>query len=250
MTELAARIARAKAITAEASRGEAHASFALLDRRSRGMTVDARGVRATNVESVIKVWLAADLLHAVRTGRLGPLGGYEQGLLQTMIRNSDDDAAEVIYRWLGENASIRRMISTCRLTDTSVTPARWSLTKMSARDMARLGDCVLPGRRLDRSGGAALLNLMRTVSMDGDFGIQDAEPAGKGVRLALKNGWTAHGGTDSGSWNVNCLAMWGPGAAPTLTPRWVLAVTTQYPQRRGQQYGATICRRVAAALFR
>ena len=125
------------------------------------------------------------------------------------------------------------MIRTCRLTDTTVYPGRWALTQISSRDMARLGACLAPGpgKLLSRAASAELLALMRSVEPSNAFGIQQAQPAGKGVRLAVKNGWTEHGG--AGVWNVNCLAIWGPDL------RWVLAVTLRYPIARGPRTAPT-----------
>lgn len=85
------------------------------------------------------------------------------------------------------------------------------------------------------------MKLMRSVDVSNAFGIQQASPAGQGVRIAVKNGWTEHGA--SGQWNVNCLGIWGSGS------RWVLAVTTRYPIGEGLGYGAAVCRRVTASLF-
>ena len=115
----------------------------------------------------------------------------------------------------------------------------------SQDDLARLGVCLAPGpgKLLSATASAGLLGLMRSVHPSNAFGIQHAQPAGKGVRLAVKNGWTAHGGGETGQWNVNCLALWGPDL------RWVLAVTLRYPIPRGLSYGAHACRRVTTALF-
>jgi hypothetical protein len=236
---LAAPAARARRVTDTATEW---ASFTLLDRRTGRIVGDARSTQRTNSESVVKVWIAADLLRtAARQGRT--LTAYERRRLAAMIRLSDDNAAEVFWRTLGADASIRRMIATCRLTDTRVYPDWWSLTQISSRDMARLGACLMPGggRPLDKRGSEELLRLMRTVDPSNAFGIQQAQPAGKGRRIAVKNGWTEHGGT--GLWNVNCLGMWG------ADTRWVLAVTTRYPIERGLGHGAAVCRRVTTALF-
>jgi hypothetical protein len=218
------------------------ASFTLVDRRAGRFVGDSRSAQQTNSESVVKAWLAADLL-ATAAAEKRRLTAYERSRMSAMIRVSDDDDAEVIWRWLGADASIRKMIRTCRLTDTSVYPGRWALTQISSRDLARLGVCLIPGagKLLEARAGGELFALMRSVEKSNAFGIQSAQPAGKGVRLAVKNGWTEHGGT--GLWNVNCLAIWGPAL------RWVLAVTLRYPIPRGLSYGAGVCRRVTTALF-
>ena len=111
---------------------------------------------------------------------------------------SDDNAAEVIWRWLGADESIEDMIRICRLQDTTVYPEWWSKTEISARDLARLGDCIVPGKNkfLSPTVGAPLLALMRSVDPTNAFGIQQAHPAGPGVRIAVKNGWTLHGSSE------------------------------------------------------
>lgn len=232
---LAQAAARASAVTAAAE----WASFTLIDRTAGRSIGDRRRREVTNTESTVKAWLAADLLHT----RDGDVDGWERTLLDRMVRVSDDDAAEVIWRILGANRSVERMITTCGMTDTRVYPARWSLTQISSQDLARLGACILPGpgRYLSGRAGTELLRLMRTVDPSNAFGIQEAQPAGPGVRIAVKNGWTEHGGT--GLWNVNCLAMWGKDL------RYVLAVTTRYPIALGLDHGAAICRQVTTALF-
>lgn len=236
---LDAAAARARRITDASSEW---ASFTLADRRAGRLVGDTRTDEVTNSESVVKAWLAADLL-ATATAEQRRLTGWERERMVGMIRVSDDDAAEVIWRQLGADASIRKMIRVCRMTDTRVYPGRWSLTQISSRDMARLGACLTPGPGKPLNAGASkqLLDLMRTVDRSNAFGIPQAQPAGAGGPVAVKNGWTEHGGT--GLWNVNCLAVWGQ------DQRWVLAVTTRYPIDRGLGYGADVCRRVTEALF-
>jgi hypothetical protein len=235
-----------KAVGAKAARitdrTSTWASFTLVDRRTGDRVGDARSAEVTNTESTVKAWLAADLL-ATRAAEGRSPTPYELTRMASMIRLSDDNAAEVIWRWLGADASIRKMIRTCRLTDTRVYPDWWSLTQISSRDLARLGTCIVPGpgRFLSPKVGAPLIALMRSVDPSNAFGIAQVRPAGPKGRVAVKNGWTEHGGT--GLWNVNCLGIWGPG------DRWVLAVTTRYPIARGLDYGAAVCRRVTAVLL-
>jgi Beta-lactamase enzyme family len=217
------------------------ASFTLLDRRTGKQIGDPRSYQTTFTESTIKAWLAADLL-ATRGGRLT---AYETLRMTAMIRLSDDNAAEVIWRWLGSDASIAKMIKVCRLQDTQVYHEWWSKTEISSRDLARLGDCIVPGkgRFLSPAVGAPLMALMRSVDPTNAFGIQQVDPAGAGVRIAVKNGWTMHGASTGTRWNVNCLGIWGPGS------RWVLAVTTRYPVGNGLDFGAGVCRQVTRAIL-
>jgi len=229
---------RARQVTDRISRW---ASFTLLDRRTGRAVGDGRSAQRTNTESTVKVWLAADLL-ATRAAQRRPLTAYENRRLAAMIRLSDDNAAEVFWRQLGGDASIAKMIRVCRLTDTRVYRDWWSLTQTSARDLARLASCLVPGggKFLSPGVGAPLWRLLRSVDPSNAFGIQQADPLGGGRRIAVKNGWTEHGGT--GMWNVNCVGVWGRG------DRWALAVTLRYPLPRGLAYGADACRRVTTAL--
>jgi hypothetical protein len=220
------------------------ASFTLIDRVTGRRIGDARSARTIFSESTIKAWLAADLL-ATRAAAGAELTPYETARMTAMIRLSDDNAAEVIWRRLGADRSIADMIRICRLQDTTVYPGWWSKTEISSRDLARLGDCIVPGNNkfLSPTVGAPLLALMRSVDPTNAFGIQQVSPAGRGVRIAVKNGWTEHGSADGTVWNVNCLGIWGAGN------RWVLAVTTRYPATNGLDYGAGVCRRVTRAIL-
>ena len=231
--------ARAAAVTDRTSRW---ASYTLIDRKTGRSVGDDRSAQLTNSESTVKMWLAADLL-ATRAAQKRPLSAYENARMAAMIRVSDDNAAAVFWRELGSDASIRKMIATCRLTDTRVYPQWWSLTQVSARDLAKLAGCLVPGpgKFLSTAVGAPLWGLMRSVDASNAFGIQQAYPLGAGKRIAVKNGWTEHGGT--GLWNVNCVGVWGP------SDRWALSVTVRYPIERGLAYGGDVCRRVTTALY-
>jgi hypothetical protein len=231
----------AQRITAGA---DGFASFTLLDRHNGRRIGDPRSTQAVFSESTIKAWLAADLL-ATRAAAGAQLTPYETERMTSMIQLSDDNSAEVIWRWLGADQSIAKMIKVCRLQDTTVYSDWWSKTEISARDLARLGDCIVPGKNkfLSPAVGAPLLALMRSVDPTNAFGIQQANPAGPGVRVAVKNGWTEHGSSDGTVWNLNCLGIWG------TNNRWVLAVTTRYPAINGLDYGAGVCRQVTRAVL-
>lgn len=121
------------------------ASFTLLDRSTGKVVGDDRTSQVTFTESTVKAWLAADLLATRARQGTGPTA-YETGRMTTMIQQSDDNSAAVIWRWLGADAAIRDMIGTCKLQDTKVFPGWWSKTEISSRDLARVGDCIVPGK--------------------------------------------------------------------------------------------------------
>lgn len=218
------------------------ANWALLDRATGGITGDNLTAVSTP-QSMIKPWLVADYLRRADTDTPGLLSEASAA-----IRISDDDAAQTIYEVSGGDASIERLITGCGLTDTTVVPGRWSMTGMSVRDAARMGECVADGRAAG-SWTDWLLTEMRNVeggtsaadqrarSGGGRWGIIDGLPEPMRDEVAIKNGWTRMA---DGHWDLNCLAV---------HDDWVLAVMLGYPNERGLDYGADRCRDIAAQLF-
>ncbi|HEV7896235.1 MAG TPA: hypothetical protein VGP31_00095, partial [Planosporangium sp.] len=191
----------------------------------------------SSTESMIKIWIAADYLRLQAAGGRAP-SRQRLDELTAMIRDSDDRAAEDIYRLDGGDDVVNRMISTCRLTDTTVVDGWWSKTQMSARDATRLGLCVADGRAAGRTWTPWILTRMRQVRGEGRFGIVDALPADVAAGTAIKNGWTLI--NDDGDWHIACLAV---------QDRWILAVLTRYDGSRGLAYGATVCADVTRQLM-
>ena len=231
-------------------------SWALLDRRTGAVTGSARAAETNTTESMIKAWLVSDYLRrAAEQGRTPDQATLAR--LSTAIRDSNDDAAQWAYRQGGGDAVVKRLISMCGLTDTTVRSGWWSLTRMSARDAVRMGECIADGRAAGPKWTDWVLSEMRQVrgsigdqqakSGGGRWGIIDALPAEMAGSVAIKNGWTPQG--YDGRWHVNCLAI-GDG--------WVLAVQARYPFGEwpdgsavptGLDEGARICRSVAEQLL-
>jgi hypothetical protein len=205
-------------------------SWAYLDRVTGTVYSSNNAGDRSATESMIKAWLAADsLTRADAAGRQPNLG-----LIVPMIVDSNDNAAETIYLNNGADESIRRMIRTCQLGNTSVVSGWWSLTKMSARDAVLLGRCIADGKAAGPHWTNWLLDEMRQVRGEGRFGIIDGVDPKTASTLAIKNGWTLHYG--DGIWQVNCLA---------IDKDWVLAVMMTYGSSRGLAYGAMRCASVA-----
>ena len=232
-------------------------TWALLDRRTGDIT-GSPNIRATNsTESMIKVWIVADFLRRSADRDIEP---SRQRLAQgrTAIRDSDDGAAQSLYVAGGRDAVVSRMIRMCRLTDTKIAGPRglgdrgwWSYTRMSARDAVRLGECVKNGTAAGSRWTKWVLDQMSKVRGTtapedqqarrggGRWGIIDGLPKAITDRepIAIKNGWTLINA--DGQWHLNCLAV---------ADEWVLAVLMRYPGARGLDYGAGVCRTVAAQL--
>jgi hypothetical protein len=218
-------------------------SWALLDRQTGKITGSPNYISDTNsTESMIKVWLTSDYLRLL--GNKQPTA-QRLSELSRMIRDSDDSAAEDIYQVNGRNTTIKRMITTCGLTDTSVVNGWWSKTQVSARDAVRLGQCVAGGKAAGPKWTSWVLNEMRqvrgTVAQQpggGRWGIIDGLPPELADDVAIKNGWTLL--YEDGNWHVNCLAV---------QSDWVLSVLTRYPAKLGKQYGANVCKQVTQQLM-
>ncbi|PZF97743.1 hypothetical protein [Micromonospora deserti] len=228
-------------------------SWALMDRQTGEISGSKNMASTSSTESMIKVWFAADYLR-----QLGdkPLSAERKKQISTAIRDSNDDAANALYSAIGRSATIKRMTSTCGLTETK--PGNvpgyvgwWSFTRMSPRDAVRLADCVADGTAAGPTWTAYLLDEMSkvrgtTASKDqkarsggGRWGIIDGLPKSILAQgpISIKNGWTPL--NYDGNWHVNCLAV---------TDKWSLAVMLRYPQKSGLKYGAQTCASVASQL--
>jgi hypothetical protein len=215
----------------------AFSSWALLDTRTGSISGSNNIAETNDTLSMVKAWLAADHLRLAATRGEKPDAATRREL-SIMIRDSDNAAAEDIYRRNGATSSIQRLISTCGLTDSSAVPDRWSETRMSARDAVRMGACLADGRAAGPRWTDWVLNEMRAVRGDGRFGIIDALPADVADGTAIKNGWLLRDTT--GLWHVNCLAV-GDG--------WALAVLMRYGASLGFEHGGAVCQSVTRQLL-
>jgi len=189
---------------------------------------------------MIKGWLGADFLRlATAKGQTPTTASFNE--LDRMIRDSDNDAAQDIYLKNGGGASIKRLITMCKLTDSKVDSRGWSFTAISAEDTVRMADCIYSGV----AGGAKwtgwLLDHMRTVRV-GDFGIRKALPAAAAAKVAIKNGWLLY--DDDHNWHINCMAV---------TDTWAMAVLQRFPGKGAYDtefaHGQQVCKDVATQLL-
>jgi hypothetical protein len=219
-------------------------AWALLDRQTGSINGSPNHTTGQNTtESMIKAWIAADYLRG-----LGDKQPTQQRLaeLTRMIRDSDDNAAEDIYTIAGRDRVLKRMVTICGMTETTLRSAYWSYTKVTARDAVRLGLCVADGRAAGPKWTPWILGEMKQVRgsvavepSGGRWGIIDALPPDLAKNTGIKNGWTLL--FADGQWHLNCLAV---------HPDFVLAVLTRYPASLGKQYGANLCKQVTEQLLR
>lgn len=219
-------------------------SWALID--DQGELTGSKNLKETVWPgSIIKVWIVADFLRSHDEKGTSP-DPDSLALARKAIRDSDDRAANALYKDAGGRAQLRRMISMCELTDTSIEGKRWRDVLMSARDAARLGRCIVDGRAAGPNWTGWVRTEMAKVRgtaaeqdqpYGGRWGIIDGLPTQLQDTVGIKNGWIVVESDDE--WHVNCLAV---------ADEWSLAVLTRYPADRGLQYGAEACATVASQL--
>lgn len=211
------------------------AEWAILDQRTGEITGSPDMAETSTTASMVKAWIAADFLRRAdeKDRKVGP-ARLDQ--IEIMIRDSDNDTASELFDLLGQSDSTQRMIDICGLTD-SRADDNWSLTRLSPRDVARLGACIADGRAAGPKWTKHLLKEMRLVRGVGDFGIRKAFPDDVAETIAIKNGWVVR--DDSGEWHVNCLA---------IGDEWTMGVMLQYPANLGFEHGAGLCQDVAEQL--
>jgi hypothetical protein len=214
-------------------------SWSVLDTRT-GKIIGSKNMGETSTTaSLIKSWVVADYLRRADEAGQTPSDAKLADATK-IIRDSDNTRAEQFYNGVGRAASIKRLISICKLTDSSVAAdGGWSRTNLSPRDTARLGACIADGRAAGPKWTKWLLNEMRLVRGAGDFGIRKAFPAAEQKNIAIKNGWIDR--TKEQEMHINCLA---------IGDNWTMGVMVRYPIDMGYEYGMKNCQKITEALLR
>ncbi|MFG2099602.1 hypothetical protein ACGFJ5_03290 [Micromonospora echinaurantiaca] len=214
-------------------------AWSVLDRRT-GEIIGSDNMDGTSTTaSLIKSWIVADYLRRADEKDQTPSDAKLADATK-IIRDSDNTRAQQFYNAIGGSASIKRLISKCELTDSSVaSDGGWSRTKLSPRDTARLGNCIADGRAAGPKWTKWLLNEMRLVRGAGDFGIRKAFPSAERKTIAIKNGWIDR--TKEQEMHINCLA---------IGDTWTMGVMVRYPIDMGYDYGMKNCQKITAALLR
>jgi len=210
-------------------------SWSLMDRRTGQIWGSTNQTATTWPASMIKGWIAADFLRSNSSP-----GQDRLDEITAMIRDSDNDAAEDIFNALGRNASLTRLLSICKFTDSTVDPRGWGFVNISARDSVRMADCIADWTAAGPQWTDFLLGLMRTVR-EGNWGIRDALHPADAAQVAIKNGWLDY--DDDGNWHVNCMAVAGD---------WAMSVLQRYPidgPHLDEAFGAQNCEAVATQLL-
>jgi hypothetical protein len=181
----------AKAVGAAQRKG-ADLSVTMLDRQT-GQWVSSGDRGAFPIASVTKLFIADDLLWglAKKRARLSPA---DRKNLESMLRSSDDGAANIFWERGGRNAIMSRVLKRYKLTGTTLPyDGNWWTTMSTTADLVRYYDALLDG-----SGGlppqqaeVILSNLAASTPLGVDgypqrFGIPYGLPA---ESVAVKQGW-------------------------------------------------------------
>lgn len=162
-----------------------------------GPGAGARGVGLQTQFSSASVSKAL-LLTAYLRSHKGEIDAGTRGLLETMVRASDNKAADAIYAIVGD-AGLQRVARRAGMHDFEPTPGFWGGARITAADMARFffrldHNLAGPHRRYGRRLLAAVIGPER-------WGI--AAAAGKGWQIWFKGGWRPGGEQENSSGPVS-----------------------------------------------
>ena len=192
---------RTKQATSEAAGKGADITTVVLD-RSTGRRVTNGNGRGIAIASVVKLFIADDLLL-----RGPPLSPDDKKLFESMLRSSDDSAAEVFWNRGGGSVIVTRVARRYGLGGTRPPGnGRWFNTISTAADLVRYYDMMLSGAgglpmdkadmivdNLARSAPTGIDGMMPGGVYPQRFGIPEglyAEP------VAVKQGWMCCVGSD------------------------------------------------------
>jgi hypothetical protein len=193
--------ARTKQATADAAAKGADITTIVLDRATRQRVSNGNG-RGIAIASVVKLFIADDLLL-----RNGPLSPDDRKLFDSMLRSSDDSAAEVFWNRGGGSAIVTRVAARYGLGGTRPPGnGRWFNTISTAADLVRYYDMMLSGAGgLPREKADMIVN---NLAASAPTGIDGTQPGGVypqrfgipeglyGEPVAVKQGWMCCIGAD------------------------------------------------------
>lgn len=196
---------RERRATAQAAEAGADLTVAVLDRNT-GQLVTNGNDRTIAIASVVKVFIADDLLLQVADGKT-TLSPPDRQALDVMLRASDDSAAEVFWNRGGGTAIIDRVVQRYGLSSTRPPGnGRWFNTISTTTDLVRYYDRLLAGTGGLPAEQARIIldNLAASTPTAPDgmvpggvypqrFGIPEGLP---GEPVAVKQGWMCCVGAD------------------------------------------------------
>lgn len=225
--ELRQRIAKAEQYQANRP---GTTGFVLRDRSTGAKYRSADAGALIWTASTIKLAMVADLLTRERAGALR-LSGDDRRLMATMLRSSDNAAADALWARYGGAANAFNS-NFARYGMASVRPQAgfgdvfpyWGFQKATADDLDGLMNYVLSG--LPPADAAAVIAEMQRVDSNQRWGVWGAGPQ---MTPGNKNGWSR----EQGGWVVNTVGFAGPGQ------RYTLAIMNSLGDQGGYDDGVT-----------
>ena len=191
--------------------------------------------------SAIKAPIMLTFLDMVEQQHRQP-NAYEMALLTTMIENSNNDSASVLYlNEIGGAAGVTRFLQRIAITGLDPYPGAnfgWSVTTPLA--MVKLLTHLYDGSILTASDRQLALYLMEHIQSNQQAGVGDTAPSG--ATVAMKDGWVV--GPD-GLWDMNSS-----GIVTVGQETYIISVYTQdqYSLENGQAIVRYVCGSVASLL--
>lgn len=192
---------RARLATEAAAEQGADITVLIKDRNTGQLISNGNG-RAITIASVVKLFIADDLLFSGV-----PLSPDDLESFQTMLRSSDDSAAEVFWNRGGGSAIVTRVAQRYGLASTRPPDnGRWFYTISTAADLVRYYDMMLSGAGgLPHDKAEMIVSNLAASTPNGidgmmpggiypqRFGIPEGLYA---VPVAVKQGWMCCVGSD------------------------------------------------------
>lgn len=186
-------------------KGDGRYTVAVKDLDGRHAAVYGAGTGAYDTASIVKVDILATLLLDAQDGGT-PLTAKQRKLAAAMIRNSDNDATNALWKTIGGTAGLDAANKRLGLKAThGDKDGHWGLTRTTAADQTVLLEAVLGDARspLNTHSRDYLRSLMSTVKADQRWGISAADGKRAAAEPPLKNGWLSR--SETGLWDINSI---------------------------------------------
>jgi len=212
---------------------------------THGVTYRYDSTRAFVTASSVKVPIMLAFLRQLEAAGRHPTR-YEVGLLTAMIEHSDNDAASILNRAVGDRLGLQRFARAFGLTGFrpgSSDDVGWGWGTISTDAMVRLLTLFQQGKVLSSAADSRLARmLMSHIEDEQRFGVGTTAPAG--ATVLMKDGWVP--GPD-GRWVANSS-----GIVISGHERWIIAVYTAHLSsfEEGRAILNHVCAVVAARLDR
>lgn len=192
------------------------------------------------VASSVKVPIMLALLAQLEAQGREP-NADEMALLTTMIENSNNDSAQLLYEEIGDAPGLGAFMQRVGVPGLDPTAGAWGWSTITPLAMVRLLALLQSGTILTARHRALALNLMRHIESDEQTGVGSTAPAG--ATVAMKDGWVP--GPD-GRWVMNTS-----GIVTVGQETYIISVYTQHDDSLEQGWTITqhVSRQVAQLLI-